>query len=204
MIQPTLRSQKDAPGKDDFAKLTYHICRDTAKEILGGELSHVLLKGTAGPEKVKTAFGDSQEVGGSHELAKKLVTDDMDSSEAKSTMEAGEDKSSTRVGKEYGKETLKPTFDAREAKLGINKYANAKVGQGYVTQSIFNKSGTKKDYSKSTTPTNQFVWGYHFSSVVTLSEDKDDQIAMENYNRELDIKEAQKELLQKLKHKICG
>ncbi|MEI2421572.1 hypothetical protein V6O07_14955, partial [Arthrospira platensis SPKY2] len=88
--------------------------------------------------------------------------------------------------------------------LGINQAAWANVGQGYVTQSIFDKDGTKTDYAKDSAPTNQFVWGYHFSAVVAQSLQGDDQIAMENYNRfTSELKDARTELLEELKKKFA-
>lgn len=202
MVQPKIKGKEPA-GVDDFVSLTYHICRDTAKEIIGGEITHLLLKGKEGMEKETFNSTDGTIVTGPHSLAEKLSKGGVSTEEAKEAIGGEKKDMAPKVGKEYGKASREGGKAKNSTKeLGINENAWAKVGQAYITQSIFDESGSKKDYAKSDEPTNAFVWGYHFSAVIAESLEKEYQIAMENYNRDSDIKASKTELLNELKSKF--
>ena len=203
MVQPQIEGKK-APGKDNFAKLTHDICRDSAKEIMGGKISHAILKDGTGQKRVEINTSDSTEVSGTQNLAKYMADGGEDVSVGGAS-DAMKSKENPKFGKTYGTESREGGKASSAAeKLGVNEHAWSKVGQGYVIQSIFDEEGSKKDFGKSNEPTYQFVWGYHYSSVVAESLGGKDQIAMENYARKADINKGRIDLLAELKTKFAA
>ena len=202
MAQPKF-AQEEAPGKEDFIKLQNHVCRDAAQHIIGN-ITHAVLKEEGGSKAAKIGTGDPTVVSGTHSLAEKISTQDLRMDEAVTSMESeGPLDTRPKVGQQYGTESRSSgSVPDRAEELGINQAAWASVGQGYVTQSISDAIGSKVDYAKIENPTQEFVWGYHYSSVLAESDAQTDQIAMENYNRDSDLKEGQELLLNKLKQKF--
>ena len=103
------------------------------------------------------------------------------------------------AGKQYGLAQGAGGTDENAARLGVNQGAKARIGEGYVTQSISNPVGEreKADFSKGGAE-RPMIWGYHFSAVVAQSHDGADQIALENYNRSAEIEKGTRRLLDQL------
>jgi outer membrane protein OmpA-like peptidoglycan-associated protein len=201
MVQPLLRNEA-APGLGKFAALCTDICRDVAKSLLGG-ISHAKLGKGAQGVKVPIETSSGTVITGTHSLAEGLAQGNVSVPEAATRMGSHADPA---AGKAYGTGLTGGTVRQHGKDLGINEEARAGVGEGYVTQTIASaadEGGTKKDYSKGG-QVNEFVWGYHFSSVVAQSLDGADQIAMENYARKADLIAGQKALLAQLQRDFAA
>jgi hypothetical protein len=81
--------------------------------------------------------------------------------------------------------------DAFDAQMGINRYAKADVGQGYLIVSSDFDTPIKPDYSSmnqiivinpqpSVPDPNRAKFNFHFAGIVMLSADKMDQVSLEN------------------------
>jgi outer membrane protein OmpA-like peptidoglycan-associated protein len=195
MVQPGIRAQA-APGADAFVSLAIDICRDVAKQILGN-ITHARIGKGAESTTVPIETTGSQVVGGTHPLAEALSKGPVSVGDAKTKLGAHDVPES---GKEYGGASAAGDVAERGKDLGINEQARARVGEGYVTQTIAGAEGPKKDWSKGGADPveHEFVWGYHYSSVIAQSLDEADQIAMENYARKGDLEQGQKRLLAQL------
>jgi outer membrane protein OmpA-like peptidoglycan-associated protein len=193
-VQPRLRG-KDPPQAGRFAELVADICRDVAKQIIGGRISHARLDDRLVPINAS----NPQVVSGTHELAQALSAGGVVSKDTAATaMQRGDEPAS---GKAYGEASQAGTTAASAAALGLNEHARARIGEAYVTQTIANPEGhsERKDFSRGGME-HATVWGYHFGAVVAESLDGDDQITLENYRRGDEIQKGAAALLEQLKH----
>jgi hypothetical protein len=73
-------------------------------------------------------------------------------------------------------------------RIGVNEYAWAGVGEGYVVQSVAaagaqNQPSLERNYAKPRSAPSRSHFGYHFATVVLASEDGSHQISLENHAR---------------------
>jgi outer membrane protein OmpA-like peptidoglycan-associated protein len=196
--QPRLRG-KPPPQAGRFAELVADICREVAKQIIGGRISHARLDDRLVPINAQ----NSKVVSGTHELAHALSAGGAVSKDAAATaMQRGDRPAS---GKTYGEASQAGTTAASAAALGINEHARARIGEAYVTQTIANPEGhsEEQDFSRGGME-HATVWGYHFGAVVAESLDGVDQITLENYRRDDEIQKGAAALLERLKRDFAG
>ncbi|MFI5492924.1 aldo/keto reductase [Actinoplanes sp. NPDC051859] len=196
MVQPHFRATPPA------------VCRDFAEAVLGGEPSHIVLRpggpDEPGPTEVQPIDSrDGMEVTGTHHLAEHLATaareghpGDVDTASAQDAMTQdtrpqGRQAGAPRAGREYGLSVhSNPALNEAAQNLGVNQYAWAHVGEGYLTQSIGDhgvgrNARFKVDYSTSGKPVpHPGAYGYHFASVVAESADGTVQVTLENERRD--------------------
>jgi len=205
MVQPALRDA-EPPEAGRFAVLANTICRDTAKEILGGGLTHARIGSGTSETVAPIDTTGGQVVGGTHELAGALAAGAVTVAEARKMLAEGRSelvkKAPMTGGKNYG--LAAASIGPRAQTLGVNEFARARVGEGYVTQSIGTEQGTDVDFTSGAAQQRQFIWGYHYSSVVAESTDRRDQIAMENYARTRDWIDGRAALLAALKTQFAS
>jgi outer membrane protein OmpA-like peptidoglycan-associated protein len=207
MVQPTLRDAVP-PGQAAFVALANTICRDAAKEIVGGGLTHARVGRGDQRAPVRVVTSGSQVVGGLHELGGALAQGPVDADTARGHLAAGQSEQTRApelTGKAYGEGVHGGRVGARARGLGLNEAARADVGEAYVTQSIGSAAGTNVDYSATgVAQANAFVWGYHYAAVVAESGDRADRVTMENYNRSGDVQQGTTALLQRLKNDFAA
>jgi hypothetical protein len=91
-------------------------------------------------------------------------------------------------GEAYGGRSGRGDLDILGAKTGINRYAQPEVGEGFATFTVPGGPTGKMDYTgEAEIERVGHVWGYHFAGVVARSQDKQDSITLENYNRKDDV-----------------
>jgi hypothetical protein len=182
------------------------ICRDFAGRVMGGEPSHAVLRPNGPPvpgtaEVAAINPDNNLEVTGVHHLADRLAAAastgsvaEVDTTWARDVMaQDGRDRGGTdgapRPGREYGLSVhSNPNLNQAAQALGINQYAWAQVGEGYLTQSVGRGSGADVafdiDYSFEGRPIERSgAFGYHFAPVVAESADHTVQITLENARR---------------------
>ncbi|TWP43176.1 hypothetical protein FKR81_42845 [Lentzea tibetensis] len=185
------------------------VCRDFAAVVLGGQPEHVVFRSGDTTIEVGTSPDNSFELTGTHKLAEALAniagageTTDVNpawaakqiASDTRNTATIGK---APRVGKRYGS-ALSPrpenaqrrtAMDAAVKQIGANQYAWPKVSEGYVINAIstpgedgrplFDVNHAREgDVSPA-----DYHFGYHFGAVVLSSEDGNDQVTLENFNR---------------------
>jgi outer membrane protein OmpA-like peptidoglycan-associated protein len=205
MIQPGLKG-KAQTGRDQFVEMQHVICRDFARQIMGGVIRHAILQNQNETWFMPVSTDHGKIIGGTHSLAKSLTQEDVNIENIAEAIEQ-ERKEDTldmdkvpKVGEQYGKRIRSDKAVQDKAKaFGINESAKPSVGEGYVTQTISNENKSMIDFSTADNHLNQFVWGYHYGAVVAESGDRKDQITLENYNRQTDIKTIHTQLLTELK-----
>jgi len=207
MVRPTRNGTAINLQANEFADFLEHKCINVALEVMGkvnwaNFRSMAVLKdrtdplqpetrvplnpgGTVIPETEKLAnlMGSRPNQAVSRTDASTAMTDDQDVGS---------------VGRAYGLQQGRGDLDQAEQSLGVNKYAKAGVGQGYMTETLASTpTETKKDYSEMTPgklwgenpAKRESVWGYHFAAVAAQSLDGADQITLENYNRTVEMNE---------------
>lgn len=203
MVVPTLEGEAP-PDAGSFVALAHTICRDVAKQIIGGAITHARLapeRPGGAPVHARIDTTGSQAVGGVHELAGELLEPRIGVRKARKVLKAGVSeavRSPPLTGREYGLAQAGPGLPQRAEELGLNRAARADVGEAYLTQTVAAASGTQDDYTSGQKQTRGFIWGYHFGAVVAQSGDGADRVTMENYNRDSDIKAGRAALLQDL------
>lgn len=207
MVRPTRNGAGINLQANEFADFLEHKCINVALEVMGkvnwaNFRSNAVLKDRTAPlqpetrvtlnpggtvipetEKLANLMGSRPNQAISRTDGSNAMTDDQDVGS---------------VGRTYGLQQGRGNLDQAEQSLGVNKYAKAGVGQGYMTETLSSTpTETKKDYSEMTpgklwgeNPTKrESVWGYHFAAVAAQSLDGADQITLENYNRTVEMNE---------------
>jgi len=200
MVQPHLAVQ-NLPPPGDFMQLGMDICRDVAKEIIGGAISYVRLGSGAQEAFAPINPSDREVIQGTHGLAQAMAEDPSlpvnEASQAVGSDVPPDARTAKTPGKQYGKAIETGGLAGTTARLGVNEEAWARVGETYFTQSITNKDRSKRDWSTGGGK-QEFVWGYHFGAVVAESEAGGDAVTLENYARKADLVEGEKLLLARL------
>jgi outer membrane protein OmpA-like peptidoglycan-associated protein len=203
MVQPKVRGTSD-PAAHQFAEIGTDICRDMAKAVMAGAITHAAIGKGDSRTVVPISTAGSTEVSGMLKLAEGLSGGDVSLEDAKARLS---DKGiSPTPGKAYGESLHSGDVATRGEALGINKQAKAQIGEAYVTQTIpsnLEQGGTKREYAADVPTDREFVWGYHFGATVAESNDGKDQILLENYARVTDLREGQAQLLAQLKEEFA-
>lgn len=197
MVVPKL--EKKDLGQDEFVNLSTDTCRDVAAKIVGATFNYAKL---GGKRQGGIDTGQPTVVKGTHEVAESLANG---KSVAETQQAVGSSKSGAhpKVGKDYGTKLGGGELTEQARRLGVNQYADAEVGEAYVTQRIENQNESlKKDYSQGG-KVQDFTWGYHYAAVVARSEGGTDSITLENYNRDFDLAEARRILLAELEQRFA-
>lgn len=203
MVQPRVRGNPE-PGARAFAALGADICRDMAKYVMGGAITHAVVGSGATRTDIPIETTHGTRVGGTQELGQGLAAGNVSVGEAKGLM--GANGPTPTPGRAYGEALHGGQVAIRGAALRINERAKALVGGGYVTQTIeasTDEGGPKREYAADEAFDRPFVWGYHFGAVVAESTDKADQILLENYARESSLKAGQTRLLTELRERFA-
>ena len=205
MVQPVIDGKRP-PDRLSFVQLAMDVCRDAAKQIIGGDIGSVRLGSGPSEQRLAVDTTHSKVVQGTHELAQALSGGDVSVLDAAQVMKdapSGHNPNFTTVeGRAYGEAVNRGDVTSRAQTLGINQFARAGIGEGYVTQTV-GISGAEplKDYSGDRTQ--EFTWGYHYAAVVADSSDHREQILMENYARVSDVREGKTRLLNKLREQFA-
>jgi hypothetical protein len=169
MVQPKLREEQ-APGRDEFAVLANTICGTRRRR--SWPVSRTRRSERERRDDSALDITGSQAVGGVHELGGKLAGGDVSIGEAKKTLAEGKSEAVQTpelAGKEYGLSLHGGAAATRARALGLNEGASAGVGEGYLTQTVGSMEGTDVDFTSGAARRRDFVWGYHFSSVIAES-----------------------------------
>ena len=189
------------PAPDEFITLTTTVCRDVAAHVMGGDVQYMKV-GEA--RCAASTTGHSTVISGTHELAESMAQGDTTAQSRKAVEQQASVDDAPRVGKEYGTKLGAGQLDPQAQQLGVNQFAQADVGEAYLTQRIENLGETlRKDYSQGGAQ-HAFTWGYHFAAVVAKSRRGDDSITLENYNRGGDLEEARTMLLSELETRFAA
>jgi outer membrane protein OmpA-like peptidoglycan-associated protein len=189
-----------APAQNEFIGLVTSACRDIAAHVMGGQPQYMKVGGS---RMRGITAGDPVVVTGTHELAESMAQGETAAQGRKAVEQAGSAANAPRVGKEYGTKLGAGQLDAQAQALGVNQFAEAEIGEAYMTQRIENLGETlAKDYSQGGAQ-HAFTWGYHFAAVVAKSRRGDDSVTLENYNRAGDLEEARKLLLADLETRFA-
>lgn len=213
-VVPVERKKPESGTDGEVISLWHHICINFANYIMGNsgfETEDIVLhnaetgeentqtitpSGTNSPETDRLAnyLGRKEKLKKKKKASKKTAIQEE-------AIEAMNSKNKTREfpGKLYGQKQGKGQLDEKEKALGINKYANAEIGEGYSTFTIGGEMTGTLDYSKLTKgaePTKRTnIWGYHHAAVVAKSGDGKDQMTLENYNRRPQANDVIKEYI---------
>ena len=200
MVTPN-KTTGPAPAQNEFISLVTSACRDIAAHIMGGQPQYMKVGGS----KMRGILtGDPVVVTGTHELAESMAQGETVAEGRKAVEQSGSAADAPRVGKEYGTKLGAGQLDTQAQALGVNQFAQADIGEAYMTQRIENLGETLlKDYSQGGAQ-HAFTWGYHFASVVAKSRRGDDSVTLENYNRGGDLEEARKLLLTDLETRFSA
>ncbi|MBL7253233.1 aldo/keto reductase [Paractinoplanes lichenicola] len=178
-----------------FDRAMPSVCRDFAANVLGGDPSHVVLRPDGQKARaIPVVANDGMEVTGVFHLAEALAGDKSPQTTGQARDVMAQDQrnhgrmdGAPRPGRDYGLAVnQKPgTVDASKA-IGVNQFARARVGEGYLTQSISDRGPGRDaafdiDHSRTGTPeTRKGAYGYHFAGVVAESADTQMHVTLEN------------------------
>ncbi|WP_299531524.1 hypothetical protein [uncultured Streptomyces sp.] len=193
------------------------ICRDFAAGALGGFPAYGVFRdpstGTTAPVQLNAE--DEMELTGTHLLARAMAevadgsADPEETGPAWAALRMGEDPRTKGgrapwflPGEEYGgalrldgpdPDRLDAVTDVAR-RIGVNQFAWAAVGEGYVVQSIGAPDaeggyGLRENHAKPD-PRPALPFGYHFATVVLESEDGLSQVSLENFARRRHIQDA--------------
>lgn len=192
-------------------RLPVEICRDFSASVLGGAHSYTVFRdpttGVTAPVRMNAE--DEMELTGTHLLAEAMATAATDPAEAAG---AGPEWAARQMGRDprtkggrppwflpgeaYGgalrldgpdPDRLRAVTDVAR-RIGVNQFAWAAVGEGYVVQSIGSPDasggfGLDVNHAKPGDTRYSMPFGYHFASVVLESEDGSSQVTLENFAR---------------------
>jgi hypothetical protein len=187
LVEPGIKAQPDQDREiGDEASFATHICIEVAMKVIGKlspgyEAEAVFESEDLGKhtERIRSSGKGSKEVA---KLADHLGGEkNPDFASIGTALGAGG--GTETANKDYGK-LGKKRRRAEAVKLGINEFANPKVGEGIATYSARAPGGDGGGRT----------WGYHYAGVVARSGDGADYVTLENYNRGGDV--------EKLVHKL--
>jgi hypothetical protein len=204
--EPAAEEQEEKAG--EFASLVSHICIEMASGVMGNQdgYQHEAVFQSSRKRRKQTTVANisSQGTRGDKKidrLAAALGTagSGITHEQMREQMHSGGPEPDL-PGRDYGQKSGLGQLDQTERGLGINRYAQPEIGEGFATFSVAGHKTKNIDYATGGPEIERLsnVWGYHFAGVVAKSDDKKDAITLENYNRTDDVFKQLKLVLKRL------
>ncbi|GAB2869949.1 eCIS core domain-containing protein [Streptomyces mayteni] len=186
VVRPRIATDQDDVVRERFMHLVQHECVEVAEKMVGGSLGHAMFR-DAGGQGVAGDIGPRGATG-LGPLAAALTSRRPPRTPRQAAEAAQGPRPALEPGEAYGRSQFSGENRDLEQGIGINEYANARVGEALTTHTISAapRDGVPErfDFARNRVRRREErIWGYHYATVLAESGDGRDQITLENFNR---------------------